>query len=35
MEYCSAIKENEIMPLEAATKMDPDFIIPREVKREK
>ena len=35
MEYCSAIKENEIMPLEAAAKMDPDFIIPREVKREK
>ena len=35
MEYYSAIKENEIMPFEAAAKMDPDFIILREVKREK
>ena len=35
MEYYSAIKEKEIMPFEAAAKMDPDFIILREVKREK
>ena len=35
MERYSAIKEKEIMPFEAAAKMDPDFIILREVKREK
>ena len=31
MEYYSTIKENEIMPFEAAAKMDPDFIMLREV----
>ena len=30
MEYCSAIKKNEIMPF-AATRMDLEIIIPSEV----